>query len=163
MNRVIRRLLFGLIPVVMLLLLSSYTLLTAAKDDSKTEPSVIVRSLRGPVPVPDKGTPAPIAKFPKERTRPNLQYIGQPPLIPHSIRGYEINLNSNKCLACHGWNNAERMNATRISITHFIDRTGKVLADVAPSRYFCNQCHVPQANAKPLQQNLFVPVESLQK
>ena len=158
-----RRLLFGLVPVVMLLLLSSYTLLTSAKDDNKTESSVIVRSLRGPVPVPDKGTPAPIAKFPKERPRPNLQYIAQPPLIPHSIRGYEINLNSNKCLACHGWNNAERMNATRISITHFIDRNGKVLADVAPSRYFCNQCHVPQANAKPLQQNLFVPVESLQK
>lgn len=159
MNRVIRHLLFGLISVFMLLLLSSYTLLTAADKNN----SVIVRSLRGPVPVSDKGTPAPIAKFPKERPRSNLQYIGQPPLIPHSIRGYEVNLNSNKCLACHGWNNAERMNSTRISITHFIDRNGKVLADVAPGRYFCNQCHVPQANAKPLQQNLFVPVESLQK
>ena len=28
-------------------------------------------------------------------------YPEQPPLIPHSIEGYEISVNANKCLSCH--------------------------------------------------------------
>ena len=30
--------------------------------------------------------------------------------------------------------------------------------DIAPQRYNCVQCHVPQANAKPLVENTFKPV-----
>ncbi len=41
------------------------------------------------------------------------------------------------------------MGATKVSVTHYMNREDAVLADVSP-RYFCLQCHVPQANAKPL-------------
>ena len=142
-------------------LITGVHVLSGTEKEKQAQKPVKVHSLRGPTPIPEDPTPPSLAKFPKERIRPALQYIGQPPLIPHSIRGYEINLNGNKCLMCHSWENAVKMKATRISPTHFIDRNGNVLADVAPGRYICNNCHVPQANAKPLIQNIFEPVESL--
>ena len=88
-------------------------------------------------------------------------FVQQPPLVSHDVRGYEVNKNVNSCLRCHSWKNASKWGATRISVTHFYDRDGKQLADVAPGRYFCLQCHVPQVDAKPLQENKFVPVDSL--
>ncbi|MCL9783208.1 nitrate reductase cytochrome c-type subunit [Vibrio sp. S4M6] len=88
-------------------------------------------------------------------------YVFQPPLIPHSIRHYELSLNANKCLSCHSWKYAKEMGATKISVTHYINREDAVLADVSPRRYFCLQCHVTQASAKPLVENNFERVESL--
>ncbi|EEZ41609.1 putative periplasmic nitrate reductase,cytochrome c-type protein [Photobacterium damselae subsp. damselae CIP 102761] len=37
------------------------------------------------------------------------------------------------------------------------------MSDVSPSRYFCQQCHVPQVDAKPLVGNQFKRVEALQE
>ena len=88
-------------------------------------------------------------------------YVHQPPLIPHQIRGYKVNLNSNKCLSCHGWKYARDAGATKVSLTHFENRDGRVLSDISPSRYFCSQCHVTQADAKPLVENTFEAVDSL--
>lgn len=88
-------------------------------------------------------------------------YVYQPPLIPHSIRGYEVSLNANKCLACHSWKYAQEMGATKISVTHYVNREDAVLADVSPRRYFCLQCHVTQSAAKPLVENNFESVDSL--
>ncbi|UJF17185.1 nitrate reductase cytochrome c-type subunit [Vibrio sp. SS-MA-C1-2] len=88
-------------------------------------------------------------------------FVYQPPLVPHTVRNYEVSLNSNKCLACHSWKNAKEMNATKISVTHFVNREDAVLADVSPRRYFCLQCHVTQSSAKPLVENEFVPVDAL--
>ncbi len=34
--------------------------------------------------------------------------------------------------------------ATPVSSTHYMDRSGKVLGEVSTRRYFCVQCHVPQ-------------------
>jgi cytochrome c-type protein NapB len=48
-----------------------------------------------------------------------------------------------------------------LSVTHFMDREGQVLASVSPRRYFCTQCHVPQFAAKPPVANDFVDVDSL--
>ncbi|MEG2469599.1 MAG: nitrate reductase cytochrome c-type subunit, partial [Comamonas sp.] len=45
--------------------------------------------------------------------------------------------------------------APRISPTHFMDANGKVLGEVAPRRYFCLQCHVPQSDAPPIVGNSF--------
>jgi nitrate reductase (cytochrome), electron transfer subunit len=42
-----------------------------------------------------------------------------------------------------------------ISVTHFMDRDGQVLADVTPRRYFCTACHVQQTDARPLVPNSF--------
>ncbi len=99
-------------------------------------------------------------KFQREQVLES-SYVYQPPLIPHNIRSYEVSLNANKCLSCHSWKNAKEMGATKISVTHYVNREDAVLADVSPRRYFCLQCHVPQANAKPLVENEFKSVDSL--
>ena len=89
------------------------------------------------------------------------EFVAQPPLIPHSVRGYAVNKDVNTCLRCHSLKNASKWGATPISVTHYSDRDGKQLADVSPRRYFCLQCHVTQANAEPLKENTFEPVDSL--
>ena len=99
-------------------------------------------------------------KYPKEQALES-SFVYQPPLIPHNIRNYEVSLNANKCLACHSWKNAKEMGATKISVTHYVNREDAVLADMSPRRYFCLQCHVPQANAQPLVENEFNSVDSL--
>ena len=81
----------------------------------------------------------------------------QPPLIPHTIKGYTVTKNFNKCLDCHAWSRAKETGATKISVTHFKTREGEELSSVSPRRYFCNQCHVPQSDAKPLVGNTFKP------
>lgn len=88
-------------------------------------------------------------------------FIQQPPLIPHQIKGYQINLKFNKCMTCHSWKKYKEAGATKISQTHFKDRDGNDLATVSPRRYFCTQCHVPQATVAPIVENTFEPVESV--
>jgi len=87
----------------------------------------------------------------------------QPPVIPHSIRNYEINKNNNKCLTCHARLRTEQSQAPMISFTHYIDRDGNFLAEISPRRYFCNQCHVTQADTKPLVKNNFVDMRNVIK
>ncbi|MGY0217748.1 nitrate reductase cytochrome c-type subunit [Endozoicomonadaceae bacterium StTr2] len=154
-----------IVRVLMATTLVTVIIAFAAKE-SETETTsdpVRVESLRGPTPIDEEGKPPPVAKYPKQTDPYPMQYVGQPPPIPHSIRGYEITANSNKCMMCHSWQNSVRMKAPKIGISHYMDRDGNVLADVAPSRYNCTQCHVVQANAKPLVPNTFSPVDSLKK
>lgn len=82
-------------------------------------------------------------------------YRQQPPLIPHKIDGYQISSENNACMGCHDWPGNARVNAPKISETHYVDRQGVRLDKVAGTRYFCQQCHVPQADAKPLVGNIF--------
>lgn len=119
-----------------------------------------VQSLRGATELEHTRAAEALKKFPREQVLKS-EYVYQPPLIPHNIRSYEVSLNANKCLSCHSWKNAKEMGATKISVTHYVNREDAVLADVSPRRYFCLQCHVPQANAKPLVDNIFIPVDSL--
>lgn len=79
----------------------------------------------------------------------------QPPLIPHSIEGYQLTLDANRCLSCHKREFAEASGAPMISLSHFVERDGAVLSDVAPRRYFCTLCHVEQTDARPLVPNRF--------
>lgn len=88
-------------------------------------------------------------------------YPEQPPTIPHTIRGYQVDTNSNKCLTCHSRANSARSQAPMISITHYMDRDGQPLAAVSPRRYFCTQCHVPQQEVKPLVGNSFKNIDQL--
>lgn len=88
-------------------------------------------------------------------------YPEQPPTIPHTIRDYQINKNVNRCLECHNRIQTGVSGAPMISITHFMDRDFQALADVAPRRYFCLQCHVPQTNAKSSVGNTFKDVDIL--
>jgi len=93
--------------------------------------------------------------------RPMRNYPEQPPTIPHQIDGYELSLNANKCLTCHRRQYTEASGAPMISVTHFQDRDGQMLADVAPRRYFCTQCHVPQTDARALIGNTFTDMSRL--
>jgi nitrate reductase (cytochrome), electron transfer subunit len=120
-----------------------------------------VISLRGSAAIDAPSVPTEITKYQKDVPPMRRVYVQQPPLIPHSIKGYKINLRSNKCLTCHSWANAKTSGATKISLTHFKDRDGIELADVSPRRYFCVQCHVPQKNVQPLVENEFTSVEAL--
>ncbi|MCB1888279.1 MAG: nitrate reductase cytochrome c-type subunit [Rhodocyclaceae bacterium] len=89
------------------------------------------------------------------------EYVQQPPLIPHKIDGYTITTNFNKCMDCHSWTRYRETGATKVSLTHFKDRDGKELSNISPRRYFCNQCHVVQTDAKPLVGNTFKKAEGL--
>ena len=82
-------------------------------------------------------------------------FMQQPPLIPHGIKGYNITINFNKCMDCHAWQKTKESGATKISVTHFKTRDGVELDSVSPRRYFCTQCHVPQSDAKPLVGNSY--------
>ena len=117
-----------------------------------------VASLRGDV-VEDKSTIPEIKYYYKDNPPMHRDYLQQPPLIPHKIDGYLINIKYNKCLGCHSWSNYQQHRATKISQTHFESRDGAVLSNVSARRYFCLQCHVPQTDSKPLVENTFQPVD----
>lgn len=118
-------------------------------------------SLRGMAALDAPSVEAEIRRYQKDGEPFARDYIQQPPLIPHQIRDYQVDLNTNKCLQCHSWKNYRKAGATKVSQTHFEDRDRQVLANVSPRRYFCTQCHVPQANVKPLVRNLFQPVTAV--
>lgn len=97
----------------------------------------------------------------KDRTPIPREYVQQPPLIPHSIQGYNITKNFNKCMDCHSWSRYKETGATKVSLTHFRTREGQELSNISPRRYFCVQCHVPQTDAKPLVGNSFHRADGL--
>lgn len=119
------------------------------------------KSLRGNRAVDSPSASAEIMRWQDDKEPIERDYIQQPPLIPHAVEGYRINLKFNKCLTCHSWANYKEAKATKISQTHFEDRDGQVLANVSARRYFCLQCHVPQVNAKPIVENEFEPVQAI--
>ncbi len=88
-------------------------------------------------------------------------YPMQPPTIPHKIDGYQVDLNVNRCMACHSRRVTEATQAPMVSVTHYMDRDGNFLADVSPRRYFCQQCHVTQTDARPVLANEFVDIDEL--
>lgn len=90
-------------------------------------------------------------------------YPMQPPVIPHKIDGYQLDLKVNKCMACHARNRTGASQAPMVSVTHYMDRDNNFLAELSPRRYFCTQCHVPQLDAKLLVENDFVDMEHLIK
>ena len=122
-----------------------------------------VESLRGANPMDEPAKTPRVMKWQDDREPITRDYMQQPPLIPHKTKGYRINIKSNKCLTCHSWANYKEAGATKISQTHFNDRENNVLANIAPRRYFCTQCHVPQVNAKPLVENTFNPLQTIKR
>ena len=109
---------------------------------------------RGDVPINAEAKPEPY-KIERDRDPIPRDYVQQPPLIPHSTKGYSITQDFNKCLDCHSWTRYKEFNATKVSLTHFKDRDGVELANVSPRRYFCLQCHVVQFDAQALVENQF--------
>ncbi|MDF1618895.1 nitrate reductase cytochrome c-type subunit [Pseudothioclava nitratireducens] len=113
-----------------------------------------VQSLRG-ADVTDAVPVEPV--FHQEEQRFERAYRQQPPLIPHTIEKYQIDVKANECLACHEWSNSAGRGAPTLSMTHYVDRDGLQSETVSARRWFCNQCHVPQVNAPELVENTFKP------
>ena len=119
--------------------------------------------LRGRAGVEDETRPAPMPAAENRDMKRTRSYAMQPPTIPHSVDNYQIDRYANRCLMCHARTRASETQATPISITHYMDRDGNFLADVAPRRYFCDTCHVVQMDIKPdvAVQNTFEDVETI--
>ena len=119
--------------------------------------------LRGRTAVDDMTRPPSIPTAENRDLKRTRSYAMQPPTIPHSIENYQIDRFANRCLMCHARARAGETQATPISITHYTDRDGNFLADVAPRRYFCDTCHVVQMDIKPevAVQNTFEDVDSV--
>jgi cytochrome c-type protein NapB len=120
-----------------------------------------IDALRRGIPLDKEATPLPLSRTENTDLRRKRAYPDQPPTIPHAIDGYQVDINSNRCLLCHSRANAETFQAPMVSVTHFVDRDGQVLAAVSPRRYFCTQCHVVQTDAKPLVPSNFRDVDDL--
>ncbi|MCP3867651.1 MAG: nitrate reductase cytochrome c-type subunit; periplasmic nitrate reductase electron transfer subunit [Gammaproteobacteria bacterium] len=84
-----------------------------------------------------------------------VTFENQPPLIPHGIDKTRITLSENSCLSCHGKAYAKTENAIKPPKSHFRTREGEKLGQISTGRYFCTQCHVPQAYTTPLVTNDF--------
>ncbi len=111
-----------------------------------------VQTLRGAT-VDD---PVPVTRnYGQDEKRFPRNYRQQPPLIPHAVDQYQVDLKANRCLSCHDWTVAGERRAPTLSMTHYLDRDGNQLDTVAGTRWFCSQCHVPQADAPALIDNTF--------
>lgn len=115
-----------------------------------------LQSLRGDKAVDEANTAPELFSVNESGPQPRA-FRQQPPLIPHRIDKYEIDLKVNQCLRCHDWPYNVTESAPKISETHYESREGKRLDFVAGTRWFCNQCHVPQADAPALVENEFRP------
>lgn len=122
-----------------------------------------LKSLRGDVPLTEEPKAPEMKDYQKDHPVEARSYVQQPPLIPHTIRDYRITADHNKCMECHSWARYREFGATKISMTHFKDRSGADTATISALRYFCTQCHVPQADAKPLVENTFRPIEAIRE
>jgi cytochrome c-type protein NapB len=123
-------------------------------------PSQVDR-MRGTTAVAEETRPPPLGNVENKDVRRERAYSMQPPTIPHKIDNYQVDLNVNACLGCHSRGRAPVTQAVAVSVSHYMDRDGNFLAEISPRRYFCEQCHVPQHDAKPLVENRFVDVDEI--
>ena len=150
-----------------LCLLAVMPLFSFAQDPTANAPAPALRepqsidALRRYIPLDQEAAPVPMARTENFDVRRKRAYPDQPPTIPHAIDGYQVDRNANRCLLCHSRANAENFQAPMVSVTHFLDRDGQVLAAVSPRRYFCTQCHVVQTDARPLVPNNFQDVDEI--
>jgi cytochrome c-type protein NapB len=150
----------GLYLAVAGAVLGSSLVFVAAAFSEGTAPNVVPRLTGYAQPMSAYQT-APFARPITDDQRKMRNYPEQPPVIPHSIENYQLTVNTNRCLDCHRRQYTEASGAPMISVTHFMDRDGQILADVTPRRYFCTECHVQQTDAKPLVPNTFEDMSAI--
>ena len=121
----------------------------------------LVDAMRGATPILEATQPPRLSNWVNDDNRMPRNFAQQPPVIPHRVDGYQIDKNFNKCLDCHARGKTEFSQAVPVSETHYIDRSGKVLAQVSTRRYFCMQCHVAQDPVSPLVGNSFRDLDSV--
>jgi len=156
-----------IIKVIALVLVSLLWLAGASAQDPNADAAVssgeyhAIDAMRRGEPLTSEPSAAPMARGENTDRRRQRAWPEQPPTIPHSIDGYQLDRNANRCLLCHARANAETFQAPMVSVTHFMDRDGQVLAQVSPRRFFCTQCHVVQTDARVLVDNTFTDVDAL--
>ena len=123
--------------------------------DALTDP------MRGNVPILNEAAPPAMQAQENKDVRRVRSHPMQPPTIPHKIDNYQVDLNVNACLGCHSRGRAAVTQAVAVSVSHYMDRDGNFLAEISPRRYFCEQCHVVQFDAKPLVENRFEDVDDI--
>lgn len=88
-------------------------------------------------------------------------FVGQPPMVPHSIEKYvPLTIEENACIECHQTLEIRGQKIPQIGTSHF-SKTVKTKAGAPAlemSRFQCDNCHVPQVDAKPLVESHFVGV-----
>ena len=114
-----------------------------------------IESLRG-----DENIEGPSAKPEKYKVEVvqggfDRSYKEQPPMIPHGIDKYELNIRQNGCMKCHSEATAEKENTKPTPESHYLDRDGNKLDKLSSRRYFCTQCHTVQLEGAPLVENTF--------
>ena len=120
-----------------------------------------IATMRQGTPLDENAAPPQMPAVVNSDVRQVRNWPEQPPLIPHQIDNYQIDLNVNKCLTCHSRTAVEVSQAPMVSVTHFMNREGQVLAAVTPRRFFCTQCHVPQLDIQPIVGNDFEDVDTV--
>ncbi len=114
-----------------------------------------ISSLRGPLALEGQKSPPPVFKLKLDLEKFDRNFKTQPPLIPHKVKKYKINLKANRCLKCHDKATYKEEESPMIGVSHYLDKDGKEGKKINMKRYFCTQCHVPQVDAKPLVSNTF--------
>jgi cytochrome c-type protein NapB len=115
----------------------------------------LVNGLRGATPLAEETKAPPLPKTVNDDQRRARSFPAQPPVIPHQIDNYQVDLRFNKCMDCHGRSRTAESQAPMVSVTHFQDRDGNIRQEISPRRYFCTACHVPQADLRPPVKNTF--------
>ncbi|WP_394131551.1 nitrate reductase cytochrome c-type subunit [Shewanella maritima] len=103
---------------------------------------VKVTSLAGEMKVTDVRPANEMSVYPSRGTSIERTFEHQPPLVPHRDT-YAISASKNGCLNCHSTEKAARMKATPVDATHV-----KADGSFNNAFYFCDQCHVAQAENK---------------
>jgi cytochrome c-type protein NapB len=140
-------------------ILALIVLLAAASTSLVAQ--TVSSGLRGSTPLNEEGPAAPMAPPRNSAEKETRNYPEQPPVIPHTTEGYQIDINGNKCLSCHARARTGESQAPMVSITHFMDRDGQFLASVSPRRFFCTECHVPQSMVTPPVTNDFIDIDAM--
>ena len=129
-------------------------LAVAATAAAQFAPTV-ANGLRGPTPLESESKPAALPKTINDDQRRARSFPAQPPVIPHQVDNYQVDLRFNKCMSCHGRERVGESQAPMVSVTHFQDRDGMIRQEISPRRYFCTQCHVPQSDVRVPVKNTF--------
>jgi nitrate reductase (cytochrome), electron transfer subunit len=135
----------------------------AASAPAQTVQPAHVDAMRGRTAIAEEAKPPPLGNAENRDVRRERAYSMQPPTIPHKIDNYQVDKNVNACLACHSRGRAPLTQAVAVSVSHYMDRDGNFLAEISPRRYFCEQCHVVQFDARTLVENRFEDVDEIIK
>jgi cytochrome c-type protein NapB len=100
--------------------LGALGLMLAAASGFAQSPGM-VNGLRGPTPLEAESRAPLLPKTINDDQRRARSYPAQPPVIPHQIDNYQLDLRFNKCMSCHGRDRVGESQAPMVSVTHFQD------------------------------------------